>query len=154
MVPIKEVWSMRIQHTHRSELAGRTSELRRPWLEAALDRLLGLPDYPRSRVLVAAEGERVHAVLGLELTWTTGGRLECATIRVLEIDPDHFDRGLGSRLVRVVEDIAHINGCDRLCAAPNLEHWNAGRCRVTFNRYDLGRRACRDDAAPSRRSCA
>jgi hypothetical protein len=35
-----------------------------------------------------------------------------------------------------------------------LEHWIAGRCRVTFNRYDLGRRACRDDAAHTRRSRA
>ena len=145
---------MRIQHIHRSELAGPASEMRRPWLHATLDRLLQLPDHPGSRVLVAAEAERIHAVLGLELTWTTDGRLECATIRVLEIDPDHFDRGVGTRLVRVAEDIAHIYGCDRVCAAPGLEHWNAGRCRVTFGRYDLGRRAFHHGIPPTRRSCA
>jgi len=145
---------MRIQHTHHSELAGRTSELRRPWLDATLDRLLVLPDHPRNRIFVAVECERIHAVLGLELTWTTDGRLECATIRVLEIDPDHFDRSIGSRLVRVAEDIAHINGCDRVCAAPGLEHWDAGRCRFTFGDYDLGRRALRNGTPPARRSCA
>ena len=145
---------MRIQHIHRSELAGPASETRRPWLESTLDRLLELSDHPRNRVLVAAEGERIHAVLGLELTWTTDGRLEGATIRVLEIDPDYFDRSVGSRLVRVAEDIAHINGCDRVCAAPGLEHWNAGRCRLTFGRYDLGRRASQHGTPPTRRSCS
>lgn len=145
---------MRIQHTHRSELAGRASELRRPWLEAALDLLLGLPDHPRSRILVATEGERIHAVLGLELSWTTAGRLECATIRVLEIDPDHFDPGIGSRLVRVAQDIAHINGCDLVCAAPGLKRWNRGRCRVTFGLDDLGHRVFPDRNPSARRSSA
>jgi len=145
---------MRIQHIHRSELARPASKQRRPWLEATLDRLLELPGYPRNRILVAAEGELVHAVLGLELTWTTDGRLECATIRVLEIDPDHFDRGIGSRLVRVAEDIAHINGCDRVCAAPGLEHWNTGRYPLTFGRHDLRGRVCQHDAPLTERNCA
>ncbi len=145
---------MRIQHIRFNELAGAASEPRRRWLEATLDRLFALPDHPQSRILVAADGDRIHAVLGLELAWSAEGRLELATIRVLEIDPDHFDPGVGARLVRVAEDIAHINGCDRVCAEPGLERWNAGKCRPTFGRDHLWRPASQGGTTPTKRNCA
>ena len=144
---------MRIQHIDRNELASPASGSSQPWLEAAFKRLLTLPNHPRSRILVATEDGRTHAILGLELKWAADGHVKRATIRVLEVDPDHDNRGVGSRLVRVAEDIAHINGCERVCVAPGLERSKDGPCRLTFGRYDVGRGFSRDIIPPIRRSC-
>lgn len=145
---------MRIKHVHRNEFASSVSEARQPWLDAAFDRLIELPDHPRSRVLVAAEDERIHAILGLELAWSASGRLENAIIRLLEIDPGTSDRGVASRLVRVAEDIAHINGCERVCAVPGLERLAGGRCRITFGRFNSGGGSLRTIVPPRQRGCA
>lgn len=145
---------MRIHNIHRNECAGPVSGTRPPWLDAAFDRLLELPDHPQSRVLVAAEGERIHAILGLELAWSASGRLENVTIRVLEIDPGVSDRGIGSRLIRVAEDIAHINGCERVCTAPGLERLAGGSCRITFGRFNPGGGPPRTIVPPRQRGCA
>ena len=145
---------MRIHHTNRNELAALTSDSHRPWLAAACNRLLLLPDYPRSRILFAVDGGLTRAVLGLELKWGAEGRLMCATIGVLEEDPDHDNRGVGARLVRFAEDIAHINGCERLCAAPGLERWNGGRCRLAFSRRIIGRGWPKETTPRTQRGCA
>lgn len=141
---------MRIQHIDHNELASLASRSRRPWLEAACSQLLVLPGHPRSRILAVVDGEWTSAILGLELIWENDGRLKCVTIRVLAVDPDHGGCGVGARLIRFAEDLAHINGCKRLCAAPGLEQWNGGRSRLTTGRYDLGRRSSRDN----QRCCA
>ncbi len=145
---------MRIQHIDRSELAGPATGNRQSWLDAAWSRLLELSDHPRSRVFVATDNGRIHAILGLELNWAGGGHLDRATIVVLEIDPNSLNRGAGSRLVRVAEDIAHIYGCDRVCVAPGLEQWNGGRCRSTFGRSNYSNGSSRETTPPTRRNCA
>lgn len=144
---------MRIQHILRSELTSPGSGPRRPWLKAASKRLLTLPDHPGSRILFAVEDGRTHAILGLELQWAADGHVERAIIHVLDVDPDHDDGGVGWRLLRFAEDIAHINGCRRLSVAPGLERWNGGRCRLTHGRGDLGRGSSRDITPPLRRGC-
>jgi ribosomal protein S18 acetylase RimI-like enzyme len=145
---------MRIQHIDRAELARPAAGGRQSWLDAAWRRLLRLPDHPRSRVLVAAANERIQAILGLELNWAADGRLERATIVVLEIDPEFSDRSAGLKLVRVAQDIAHINGCDRVNLAPDLERWIGGGRRPKFDRPNVSRGSSRNTTPPTRRSCA
>jgi GNAT superfamily N-acetyltransferase len=67
-------------------------------------------------------------MLGLELNWGGGGRLDRVTIAVLGVDPEHSRRGIGSRLVRFAEGIARVNGCTTVDVAPGLEGWASGRC--------------------------
>jgi GNAT superfamily N-acetyltransferase len=154
MVPIKEVETMHIRHVDRTELASLISGSRRPWLAAVSDRLLELPDHPRNRILIADDGGQTRAILGLELEWTAGGRLKIATISVLEVDPEGEDRGIGSRLVRFAEDIAHIKGCDHLRLAPGLERWGGGLCRPTLGCDNPERNLSGGFSPRDRRSCA
>jgi GNAT superfamily N-acetyltransferase len=132
MVPIKEVETMHIHQVLRSDLESLTSGCLDPWLVAALERLLLLPDHPWARILVAMDGEVVRAILGLELTWATGDRLKRATISLLEVDPEHVDHGLVTRLIRFAEGITRLHRCDRIHVAPGLERWGGGRCRSSL----------------------
>ncbi len=145
---------MRIQQIDRSELESPASFLRQPWLAAAYDQLLELPDHPLGRILIVVEGGRTHAILGLELKSAFDDRQHCAIIRVLEVDPEQRRRGIGSRLVRFAEGIAHVNGCDRVQVAPGLEPWGDGRCWLSLGYDHPGRGLSKDIALRVRRSCA
>ena len=129
---------MQILQTDRSELESQVSGSRRPWLTAAYGRLLELPGHPQSRILIAVEVGQPRAVLGLELEWAVDGRLVRAIIRLLEVDPEHDRRGIGSRLVRFAEGIARINGCERVDVATGLERWGGGGCWLSLGYDDLG----------------
>ena len=143
-----------IPQIDRSELQSQVSGSLRPWLAAALGRLLELPVHPKSRVLIAVEDGHPRAVLGLELEWALDGRLVRAVIRVLEVDPEHDRRGIGSLLVRFAEGIAHINGCDRVHVAPGLERWGGGQCWLSLGYDDPGFGLSRDITPRFLRSCA
>ena len=119
---------MKIEQTASNEI-----EIDRPkpvssWLSAACVRLKELPDHPHSRVLVAKEDGHLRGVLGLRLRWGSNGRLAKATIFLIAVDPDHDHKGIGSRLIRFAEGIAHIYGCQRVDVTPDLEGWGNGRC--------------------------
>ncbi len=119
---------MHINQIDRSKLFSRVSGSPEPWWAAVSARLAELPDHPRGRMLAALDGGLVRAILGLELSWAVDGRLRCATIRVLEVDPDFDDRGIGMRLVRFAQGIARINRCNGVHLAPGLEQWESGCC--------------------------
>jgi len=145
---------MRIQQIDRTELEPQVSGSRRSWLAAALGRLLELPGHPQSRFLIAVEDGQPLAVLGLELERAIDGRLERAVIRVLEVDPEHDRRGIGSLLVRFAEGIARINGCDRVHVASGLEQWGGGQCWLSLGYDDPGFGLSRDITPRFLRSCA
>jgi GNAT superfamily N-acetyltransferase len=145
---------MRIQQIDSSELESPVSGSRRPWLAAAYGRLLELPGHPQSRVLIAVEGRQPRAILGLELVWAVDGRLVRAIIRLLEVDPEHERRGIGSRLVRFAEGIAHINGCERVHVAPGLERWGGGGCWLSLGYDDLGPGLSKDITPRFQQGCA
>ena len=132
---------MHIHQIVRSELESPIFGLKQPWLVAAYHHLLELPDHPLSRILVAKDGGRTCAILGLELMWAIDGRLRCATIRVLEMDPEHVDHGIVTRLIRFAEGIARVNRCDRIHVAPGLDRWGSGRRRDSLETIES--RACR-----------
>lgn len=119
---------MHIRHGDLCELERARSDGGAPWMGQACLMLRSIPDDPHGRVLVAEEGSSVRAVLGLELQWAGGGRLDGVRIQVLVVDPEHEHRGIGSRLVRFAEGIARIHGCSRVEVAPGLERWGHGRC--------------------------
>ena len=119
---------MKIRHTDLHELRKSAVGTGRSWLESAYTRLRSLPDQTSSRFLLAEEDGQVRAVLGLRLYWGAKGGLVRAIISVLEIDPDHSCRGLGSRLVRFAEGIARVHGCKRVDVVPDLQGWGKGRC--------------------------
>lgn len=145
---------MRIQQIDHSELEPQVTGWCRLWLKAAYGRLLELPGHPQSRVLIAVEEGQPRAVLGLELEWAVDGRLVHAIIRVLEVDPEHDRRGIGSRLVRFAEGIAHINGCDRVQVAPGLERWGGGECWLSLGYDDHGPGLSKDIAPRFQQGCA
>jgi GNAT superfamily N-acetyltransferase len=130
MVPILkeglEVGTMRIRQTDLQELERSDGGTRRSWLEAACIRLQSLPNHRSSRFLVAEEDGQIRAVLGLRLHWGANGRLGKAIICVLVVDPEHNDRGIGSRLVRFAEGIARVHGCTRVDVGSDLESWGEG----------------------------
>jgi len=118
---------MLIHQIVRSKLVSPAPGSLDSWLATAYDRLFELPDFPMSRILVAVDGARTLGILGLELKWVADTRLICATVRVLAVDPAHDGGGIGSRLIRFAEGIAHINGYGLLHGAPGLERWGSGR---------------------------
>ena len=138
---------MLIHQIVRSKLASPAPGSLEPWLAPAYDHLFELPDFPMSRILVAVDGERTRGILGLELKWVADGRLICATVRVLALDPAHDGRGIGARLIRFAEGIAHINGCDRLNVAPGLERWGSGHHLGSPGHIEP-RSACSRDITP------
>ncbi len=145
---------MQILQIDRSEFESAVAGSRRPWLAAAYGRLLELPGHPQSRVLIAVEEKQPRAVLGLELEWSVNGRLVRAIIRLLEVDPEHARRGIGSRLVRYAEGIARINGCDRVDVAPGLERWGGGGCWLSLGYEDLGPGLSKDITPRFQHGCA
>jgi GNAT superfamily N-acetyltransferase len=145
---------MQILQIDRSELESTVSGSCQPWLTAAYDRLLELPSHPQSRVLIAVEEEQPRAVLGLELEWSVNSRLVRAFIRLLEVEPGHARRGIGSRLVRYAEGIARINGCERVHVARGLERWGGGGCWLSLGYDDLGPGLSKDITPRFRCGCA
>jgi GNAT superfamily N-acetyltransferase len=119
---------MKIRQAARHELEIECRMLDQPWFDAVCERLRDLPHHPFSRLLIAEEDGQPRALLGLRLHWSGDGRLVRATISVLEVDPKHNGRGIGSRLIRFAEGIARINGCRQVDVAPDLEGWSDGRC--------------------------
>jgi GNAT superfamily N-acetyltransferase len=145
---------MHIQEIDREEFEPPVRGSHQPWLAAVHSRVRELPDHPQSRVLIAVEGGRVRAVLGLELEWAVDGRLTRAVIRILEVDPEHDRRGIGSRLVRFAEGIARIKGCDRVHVAPGLERWGGGACWPSLGYDDLGPGLSKNITSRFQQSCA
>jgi GNAT superfamily N-acetyltransferase len=119
---------MKIRHACRFEIEKATLEWRRPWLASVRRQLLGLADDPNSRVVVVEEAGQIRAALGLRMRSSGMERVPEAWIVVLVVDPDHEDRGIGSRLIRFAEGIARIRGVRRVDVAPALEEWSKGRC--------------------------
>jgi len=119
---------MKIRHACRFEIEKATLERRRPWLASVSRQLLDLSDDPNSRVVVAEEAGQIRAALGLRMRSSRTERVPEAWIVVLVVDPDHEDRGIGSRLIRFAEGIARIRGVRRVDVAPALEEWSNGRC--------------------------
>ena len=146
--------AMRIQQIDHSELEPVASGSGQQWLAAAFDQVLELPDYPMGRVLTAIEGDRTRAILGLELKSAVDDGLPCATIYILSVSPGHDRRGIGSRLVRFAEGIAHLNGCDRVQIAPELGLWSGGLCWLSLGYDHSGAGFLKDLSLRYRRSCA
>lgn len=146
---------MHIHQLRRSELEALASCAIDPWLAAAVDRLLELPDHPRARVLAASDDDTVRAILGLELTWDVDGRLRCATIKLIEVDPENDGPGLAIRLIRFAEGITRLHRCNRVCVASDLDDWGGGRCRDSLGSVESVVCRARDVNPPkNHRSCA
>lgn len=144
---------MHIHQVLRSDLDSLVPGSLDPWLATALERFRELPDHPRARILVAADGEAVRALLGLEMEWTADGQLSCATIKLLETDPEHVDRGLAIRLIRFAEGITRLHHCDRIHVAPGLENWGGGRCRDSLGYVESVVCPSSDITPTTHRSC-
>ncbi len=145
---------MQIRHASRQELENRHLNDRRPWVAEVCENLRRFPEHPNGRILIAEEESEPRAVLGLEMVWAGSGRLVQATIRVLAVDPDHNDRGFGSRLVRFAEGIARINGCRRVRVAPSLEQWSCGHCWGLLGYDDPGAGLQKTLRSPIENTCA
>jgi ribosomal protein S18 acetylase RimI-like enzyme len=129
---------MKIRHADLHALERHAPGERRPWLDAACARLRDMPGEPASRILAAEEDGQIRAVLGMRLFWVGDGRAVRVVICVLEVDPEHDRRGIGSRLVRFAEGIARIHGCSRVDVQPDLEGWGDGWCWLGLGYDDPG----------------
>jgi GNAT superfamily N-acetyltransferase len=145
---------MHIRHSDRLELEQSHLRTGRPWVADVCESLRWLPEHPNGRVLIVEEDGEPRAVLGLEMIWATGGRLVRATIRVLAVDPEHGQRGFGSRLVRFAEGIARINGCRRVLVAQPLERWTCGHCWGLLGYDDPGAGLEKTLRSPIENGCA
>ena len=144
---------MHIRQIDRSELNKLASDSCRQWLAAALQWIADLPDHPHGRILVALEEGQVRAVLGLELSIDLDERSRTAVIRGLTVSPEHGRRGIGSRLVRFAEGIAHVNGCPDMYVVPELVAWGDGRCWPSLG-YGDPSPGLRRDIAQRFRQCS
>jgi GNAT superfamily N-acetyltransferase len=144
MVPIIGVSAMRLQEIDREEFESIVAGCRQPWLVAARDRVCEPVDSAPSRILVAVDEGRMCAVLGLDLPGGTGGSPNSATIRVLEVNPEHERWGIGARLIRFAEGIARVKGCARVHVASGLERRGQGRCWTSLGYDDHGPELAKD----------
>lgn len=145
---------MQIRHSNRREIERLHLKTGRSWIGDVCESLCRFPEHPNGRVLIAEEDGEPRAVLGLEMIWATGGRLVQATIRILAVDPEHDNRGFGSRVVRFAEGIARINGCRRVLVAPPLEQWSCGHCWGLLGYDDPGAGLQKTLRSPVESTCA
>ena len=145
---------MKIEQAARNEIQIDRRKPASSWLAAVCKSLRELPDHPHNRVLVAQEEGQLRAVLGLRLRWGVNGRLAKATIFLLEVDPDHDHKGIGSRLVRFAEGIARIYGCQRVDVTPDLGGWGNGRCWPGLGYEGSGTDLHKDLGSPILGACA
>jgi GNAT superfamily N-acetyltransferase len=144
---------MHIREIDRDEFESSVVGAPQRWLAAARDRICEPAVSPLGRILIAVEEGRIRAVLGLELQWAGDGRVRRATIRVLEVDPEHDRRGIGARLIRFAEGIARVKGCARVHVAPGLERWGSGGCWLSLGYDACGPELAKDITPFLQRGC-
>jgi hypothetical protein len=97
------------------------------WLDAVCRRLRELPEDPGRRILIAEEGGRLRAVLGLIVQWTGNGGPRRARICVLGAAPGHR-RAVVALLVRFAEGLARVHGCQVVEVVDQAAVWGGSDC--------------------------